>query len=242
MLTIKNLTASYGGPLVLQDVNLHVNEGEIVTLIGPNGAGKSTVLRSIFGLTKIEKGSSIEYFSEELINTRTESIIRRGICYVPQGRSLFPSMTVEENLDMGAVSIASETPRAATPSKLRTKKDALYHQFPRLKERRHQKAKTLSGGEQQMLAVARALMVSPELLLLDEPSLGLAPKIISELFQKLLEIRDSGTSILMVEQNATLALDISDRGYVLELGQNKYEGTGKELLNDPKVGALYLGK
>lgn len=235
MLTIKNLNAGYGGPLVLKDVNLQVNEGEIVTLIGPNGAGKSTVLRSIFGLTKIEKGSSIEYFSEELVGARTESIIKRGICYVPQGRSLFPSMTVEENLDMGAV-IHSD------PKKILAKRIELYHQFPRLKERRHQKAKTLSGGEQQMLAVARALMVSPELLLLDEPSLGLAPKIITELFQKLLEIRDSGTSILMVEQNATLALDISDRGYVLELGRNKYEGTGKELLNDPKVGELYLGR
>lgn len=239
MLRISNLTASYGGPLVLQDVNLHVSEGEIVTLIGPNGAGKSTVLRSIFGLTKIEKGSSIEYFSEELIGTRTESIIRRGICYVPQGRSLFPSMTVEENLDMGAMSASGAT---ADSKKILAKRTKLFHQFPRLKERRHQKAKTLSGGEQQMLAVARALMVNPELLLLDEPSLGLAPKIIAELFQKLLEIRDAGTAILMVEQNATLALEISDRGYVLELGQNKYEGSGKELLNDSKVGELYLGK
>ncbi len=235
MLSIKNLTAGYGGPLVLQNVNLKVNEGEIVTLIGPNGAGKSTVLRSIFGLTKIEKGSSIEYFSEELVGTRTESIIRRGICYVPQGRSLFSSMTVEENIDMGAT-IQNDA------KKIFQKREELYHQFPRLKERRHQNAKTLSGGEQQMLAIARALMVSPELLLLDEPSLGLAPKIIAELFQELLKIRDTGTSILMVEQNAALALDISDRGYVLELGQNKYEGTGKELLKDPKVGELYLGK
>lgn len=220
---------------MLSNVNLEVNEREIVTMIGPNGAGKSTVLRSIFGLTKIEKNSSIEYFSEEIVGVKTESIIRRGICYVPQGRSLFPTMTVEENLDMGGF-IQNDA------QKIRDQKNALFHQFPKLKERSRQKAKTLSGGEQQILAIARALMVSPELLLMDEPSLGLAPKIITEVFEALQKIRDSGTAILMVEQNAAMALSISDRGYVLELGQNKFEGTGKDLLNDPKVGELYLGR
>lgn len=235
MLTIKHLTAGYGGPLVLKDVNLHVNEGEIVTLIGPNGAGKSTVLRSIFGITQIEKKSSIEYFSEELVGTPTERIVRRGICYVPQGRSIFGTMTVEENLEMGAFIRKDK-------KKIADQMATIYKKFPRLKERRHQKAKTLSGGEQQMIAIGRALMLNPQLLLLDEPSLGLAPQIIADVFQKLQEIRDNGTSILMVEQNANQALAISDRGYVLELGQNKYEGTGKDLLNDPKVGELYLGK
>ncbi|MDP2624991.1 MAG: ABC transporter ATP-binding protein [Candidatus Peregrinibacteria bacterium] len=235
MLKITNLNAGYGGPPVLKDIHMEINEKEIVTIIGPNGAGKSTVLRSIFGITKMEKGTSIKYFSEELVGKRPEWIVRRGICYVPQGRTVFPSLTVEENLDMGAF-IRKDKLKIADQMKY------VYKKFPRLKERRHQKAKTMSGGEQQMLAIGRALMLSPELLLLDEPSLGLAPKIISDVFQKLLEIRDSGTSILMVEQNANQALAISDRGYVLELGENKYEGTGKSLLKDPKVGELYLGK
>jgi ABC-type branched-subunit amino acid transport system ATPase component len=235
MLKIENLTAGYGGPIVLKDVHMHVNEGEIVTIIGPNGAGKSTILRSIFGITQIEKGASIDYFSEELVGVKTENIVRRGICYVPQGRSIFPSMTVQENLEMGAF-IRNDK------NKVTDQMNYVYKKFPRLKERKHQKSKTLSGGEQQMIAIGRAMMLSPELLLLDEPSLGLAPRIIAEVFEKLKEIRDGGTSILMVEQNANQALEISDRGYVLELGQNKYEGTGKKLLTDPKVGELYLGK
>ena len=235
MLHVKHLTAGYGGPLVLHNVNLHVNEGEIVTLIGPNGAGKSTVLRSIFGLTHIEKGSSIEYFSEELVHTDTERIVRRGIGYVPQGRSIFPSMSVQENLEMGAFIRNDKL-------KIADQMSYVYQKFPRLKERRLQKTRTLSGGEQQMVAIGRALMLNPELLLLDEPSLGLAPKIIADVFAKLVEIRDTGTAILMVEQNAHQALQISDRGYVLELGRNKYEGRGKDLLKDPKVGELYLGK
>lgn len=235
MLQIKNLTAGYGGPIVLKNVDMEVNEKEIVTIIGPNGAGKSTILRSIFGITKIEKGSSIKYIAEELIGLKPEKVVQRGICYVPQGRSVFPSMTVEENLEMGAF-IRSDKDKIAEQMQY------VYKKFPRLKERRHQKSKTLSGGEQQMVAIGRALMLNPELLLLDEPSLGLAPKIIAEVFEKLQEIRDSGTSILMVEQNANQALEISDRGYVLELGKNRYKGTGKELLKDPKVGELYLGK
>jgi branched-chain amino acid transport system ATP-binding protein len=235
MLHIKQLTAGYGGPPILQGIEMNVKEGEIVTIIGPNGAGKSTVLRSIFGLTHVEKGSSITFFAEELMGKNSESMIRRGIGYVPQGRTLFPSLTVEENLEMGAFT-------RKDPQKIKEQMDYVYHEFPRLKERRHQRAKLLSGGEQQMVAIGRALMTNPTLLLLDEPSLGLAPKIIVEIFKKLLDIRAHGTSIFMVEQNANCALEISDRGYVLELGRKKYEGTGKSLLKDPKVGELYLGK
>lgn len=232
MLKISKLTAGYGGPTIVHEVGMEVNEKEIVTLIGPNGAGKSTVLRSVFGLTKIESGS-IEYFGKELKHLKPEAIVQSGISYDPQGRSIFPSLTVEENLEMGAY-LSNENPKEQMTY--------VYSKFPRLKERRHQKSKTLSGGEQQMLAIGRALMMKPELLLLDEPSIGLAPKVIAEVFEKLQEIRDSGVSILMVEQNATAALAISDRAYVLELGHIRYHGTGSELLKDPKVGQLYLGK
>lgn len=232
MLKIENLTAGYGGPAVVHDVSLEVREREIVTLIGPNGAGKSTVLRSVFGLTLVEDGS-IKYFDKELKKLSPEAIVQSGITYDPQGRSIFPSLTVEENLEMGAC-LSTENPSEQM--------NYVYSKFPRLKERRHQKSKTLSGGEQQMLAIGRALMMKPELLLLDEPSIGLAPKVIAEVFEKLQEIRDSGISILMVEQNAAQALHVSDRGYVLELGRIRYEGSGKALLRDPKVGELYLGK
>ena len=231
MLKITHLTAGYGGPPIIHDVTMEVREKEIVTLIGPNGAGKSTVLRSVFGLTKIETGE-LEYFGKSLNALIPEQIVQSGITYDPQGRSIFPSLSVQENLEMGAyLNKKIDKERFA----------AIYEKFPRLKERRHQKSKTLSGGEQQMLAIARALMLSPELLLLDEPSIGLAPKIIAEVFLKLQEIRDSGVSILMVEQNATQALAISDRAYVLELGRIRYEGKGGDLLKDPKVGELYLG-
>lgn len=234
MLTIKNLTAGYGGPPIIKEINLTIHEGEIVTLIGPNGAGKSTVLRSIFGITKIEKNSSIRFFDQELLSLSSQEIVQLGITYDPQGRTIFPSLTVDENIDMGAYLLLDQT-------LVRERKDYVYKEFPRLKERRSQKAKTLSGGEQQMLAIARCLMLSPKLLLLDEPSIGLAPKIIAEVFEKLTQIRDSGVSILMVEQNATQALKISNRAYVLELGENRLEGTGKELLKNPEVKKLYLG-
>jgi len=234
MLSIKNLTAGYGGPAIINDVALTVGEKEIVTLIGPNGAGKSTVLRSIFGITTLTPASSIRFFDQELVGLSTQQIVELGITYDPQGRTIFPSLTVDENLDMGAYLLLD-------PTLVRERKDYVYKEFPRLKERRDQKSKTLSGGEQQMLAIGRCLMLSPKLLLLDEPSIGLAPKIIGEVFEKLLQIRDSGVSILMVEQNATQALKISDRAYVLELGENRLHGTGHELLTNPEVKKLYLG-
>ena len=231
MLKITNLSAGYGGTLIIRKVTMEVREKEIVTLIGPNGAGKSTVLRSIFGLCQLEEGG-INYLGKSLVGLSPEQIVRNGITYDPQGRSIFPSLSVQENLEMGAY----------LNKKIDQERfDYVYEKFPCLKERRSQRSKTLSGGEQHMLAIARALMMSPELLLLDEPSIGLAPKIIAEVFLKLREIRDSGVSILMVEQNATQALAISDRAYVLELGRIRYEGKGGDLLKDPKVGELYLG-
>lgn len=234
MLEIKNLTANYGGPEIIKGINISIQEGEIVTIIGPNGAGKSTVLKSIFGFTQISNGS-IKYFDEELKGVKTDKIIQRGICYVPQGRTVFPSLTVEENLEMGAF-IHSD--------KKTIQKDLhyVYEKFPKLYDRRHQKTKTMSGGEQQMVSIGRALMLQPQLLLLDEPSIGLAPKIVTEVFEKCQEIKASGTAILMVEQNANIALEYSDRGYVLELGENRIEGTGKELIKNKQVGELYLGK
>lgn len=234
MLSIKQLSAGYGGPVIVENISLHIGEGEIVTLIGPNGAGKSTVLRSIFGLTKIHHGE-IHFLQSDLTAMKTSEVARLGISYVPQGRSVFPSLSVEENLDMGAWFEKNHADK-------KRKFEYVYEKFPRLYERRRQKSKLLSGGEQQMLALGRALMNQPSLLLLDEPSIGLAPKIVAEVFEKILEIRNDGTSILMVEQNAVMALQISDRGYVLELGKNKFEGKGRELLADPRIAEAYLGK
>lgn len=235
MLEINKITAGYGdGPIIIKNISMNVKEGEIVTIIGPNGAGKSTVLRSIFGITKLHDGN-ITFYNEDITKIRTESVVKRGICYVPQGRSIFRSMTVEENLEMGAF-IRNDR------NYVKRKLGEMYEKFPKLYERRKQTTRQLSGGEQQMVSIARALMLEPQLLLLDEPSLGLAPKIIQEVFKMLLQIRKHGVAILMVEQNAKAALQISDRGYVLELGENRLEGTGKELLSDKKVGELYLGK
>lgn len=235
MLKIKKLTASYGsGPDIIKNVDIVVNDSEIVTIIGPNGSGKSTILRSIFGLTNIRTGD-IFFFGELLNTVRTENIIRRGISYVPQGKSVFPSLTVQENLEIGAYILNEK-------KILQKSLSEVYSQFPRLYEKRHTVSKLLSGGEQQMVAISRALMLKPKLLLLDEPSIGLSPKITEEVFETCEKIKKSGTSILMVEQNAYLALQYSDRGYVLELGENRLSGKGKELLDNKRVAELYLGK
>ncbi len=233
MLRINNLTASYGGPAIIENVTLEVREGEIITIIGPNGAGKSTVIKSIFGLTKVMAGD-ILFFNENLIGRATSEIAKLGICYVPQGRSIFPSLSVEENLRMGAF---------IRNNKQEIEQDiaSVYKKFPRLHERRLQKSRLLSGGEQQMVALGRAIMLKPKLLLLDEPSIGLAPKVVVEVFEKIQEISSAGTAILMVEQNARMALTISDRAYVMELGKNKFEGAGPELLNNPRIAEAYLG-
>ena len=233
-LEIKDLHVSYGGIRALKGIDLTVEEGQIVTLIGANGAGKSTTLRAISGLQKPQSGS-ILYGGEELVGLPAKEIVRRGIIHVPEGRRVFPDMTVAENLKIGAF--------------LRSDKDGIasdmeyvYTLFPRLKERSWQLAGTLSGGEQQMLAVGRALMSRPKVLMMDEPSLGLAPLIVKDIFSIIRRVNDDGITVLLIEQNANAALRIADYGYVLETGTIALTGTGEELLRNESVREAYLGK
>ena len=235
MLKISNLVAGYGaGPDVLHNVHLELQEGEIVTVIGPNGAGKSTLLSSIFGLTAVRKGTTV-HGSRDITSLSTNEILKSGIALVAQRDNVFAELTVVENLDTAAWTIPSVSER-------KSRAQEVLKMFPMLRPHLEKKSVLLSGGERQMVALGMALMVSPEVLLLDEPSIGLAPKIVQEVFSKIQTIRDGGTSILMVEQNAAAALQISNRGYVLELGKNALEGTGSDLLNDPEVGRLFLGR
>jgi neutral amino acid transport system ATP-binding protein len=231
ILTVEDLVAGYVPEVdILTGVALTVREGEIVTVIGPNGAGKSTLIKSIFGLLPPRRGR-VSLRGEDLTGLRPHSITRRGMSYVPQLDNVFESLNVEDNLQMGALE-----QRTA-----RDRMEAMYEIFPRLGERRKQVAGTMSGGERQMLAMARALMPEPEILLLDEPSAGLAPAFVEAIFDKIAEINRHGVTLVMVEQNARRALGMSNRGYVLDLGQNRFEGSGEELLRDPKVADLYLG-
>ena len=231
VLMVEDLVAGYVPEVdILSGVQLTVHEGEVVTVIGPNGAGKSTLIKSIFGLLPPRRGR-VMLRGEDLTGLRPHSITRRGMSYVPQLDNIFQSLTVEENLEMGA----------HEPSEADAEMDRVFELFPRLGERRAQTAGTMSGGERQMVAMGRALMPRPEVLLLDEPSAGLAPAFVEAIFVKVEEINDQGVTIVMVEQNARRALNMSDRGYVLDLGQNRFEGPGKELLEDPKVAELYLG-
>jgi neutral amino acid transport system ATP-binding protein len=231
VLMVKDLVAGYVPEVdILTGVDLSVREGEIVTVIGPNGAGKSTLIKSIFGLLPPRQGRVV-LRGEDLAGLRPHSITRRGMSYVPQLDNIFQSLTVEENLQMGAL----ETRTA------RQRMEAVYEIFPRLDERRKQVAGTMSGGERQMLAMGRALMPEPRILLLDEPSAGLAPAFVEAIFEKIAEINRQGVTIVMVEQNARRALGMSSRGYVLDVGKNRFEGRGEELLHDPKVAELYLG-
>ena len=234
MLKIENLHVSYGGIQALRGISLEVPDGKIVTLIGANGAGKSTTLRTITGLVKAQSGS-IQWNGEELLGKSIDKIVTSGIAMSPEGRRVFPDMTVLENLKIGAY--------------LRRDKDGIakdlqwvYDLFPRLKEREWQLAGTLSGGEQQMLAVGRALMSRPKLLLLDEPSLGLAPLVVQDIFSIIREINNQGVTVLLIEQNANMALKIADLAYVLETGNITMSGTGAELLANDKVKEAYLGK
>ena len=234
MLKIKDLHVSYGGIKALRGIDMEVPDGKIVTLIGANGAGKSTTLRTISGLAKAESGS-IEYDGQELIGKPINKILEAGIAQVPEGRRVFPDMTVLENLKIGAY--------------LRTDKGEIekdikwcYELFPRLEERNWQLAGTLSGGEQQMLAVARGLMSRPKMMMLDEPSLGLAPLVVQDIFSIIKEINRQGVTILLVEQNANMALKTADYAYVLETGSITKSGTGTELLNDESIKEAYLGK
>jgi len=232
ILEVLNVDAHYGPIQALRNVSLAVNEGEIVTLIGANGAGKSTLLMSIFGQPRVSKGS-IRFAGEDITAVAPHCIAKRGLAQVPEGRHIFPAMTVEENLLMGTVPIG-----LAHADVDRT---AVFTLFPRLQERRNQRAGTMSGGEQQMLAIARALMSRPKMILLDEPSLGLAPKVIAAVFDALKQIAASGKTIFLVEQNANQALALANRGYVLVNGVVRLEGTGAELLANPEVRQAYLG-
>ena len=234
MLKIENLHVSYGGIQALRGVSLEVPDGKIVTLIGANGAGKSTTLRTITGLVKASSGS-IQWSGEELLGRSIDRIISAGIAMSPEGRRVFPDLTVLENLKLGAY---------LRRDKAEITKDLqwVYQLFPRLKERDWQLAGTLSGGEQQMLAVGRALMSRPKLLLMDEPSLGLAPLVVQDIFSIIREINRQGVTILLIEQNANMALKIADLAYVLETGSITMSGTGAELLADQRVKEAYLGK
>ena len=231
MLEIKDLHVNYGAVHALNGVSMTVKDGEIVSLIGANGAGKTTTLRTITGLEKAASGS-ITFDGHDLRKTEPSKIITLKLAHVPEGRHIFPQMTVEENLEMGA--FTDPTDMAKTMADV-------YERFPRLKERKRQLAGTLSGGEQQMLAMSRALMSHPKLMMLDEPSMGLAPLLVDQIFAIIKELHRSGTTILLVEQNAQMALSVADRGYVLETGRVVTEGTGAELLESDTIRKAYLG-
>ncbi len=233
LLQVREIHAGYGKLDILHGVSLEVRSGEMVCVIGPNGAGKSTALKSIMGILRPKDGH-ILFDGKEITGLRADQVLGHGLAYVPQGRIVFPQMTVTENLEMGAYTERS-------PAGVKEALERVCALFPILAERRTQKAGTMSGGEQQMLAIGRSLMTAPKMILLDEPSLGLSPKFVTLIYDKLLEMRREGYTLMVVEQNALKALSVSDRGYVLELGRNRFEGAGKALLNDPEVKRLYLG-
>lgn len=233
MLEVKNLSVSYGAIEAVKDISFTVNAGEIVSLIGANGAGKTTTLHTITGLVPAKSGS-VMYNGVDLLKTHNNKIVTLGMAHIPEGRHVFTRMSVEENLEMGAFSLKDQ-------SDLKKDLDMVYGLFPRLKERRNQKAGTLSGGEQQMLAMGRALMSHPKTILMDEPSMGLSPKLVKEIFSIIRKLHEQGITILLVEQNAKMALSIVDRAYVLETGRITMEGDAKELLNNEQVRKAYLG-
>lgn len=235
MLSVKNINVFYGSIQALRDISFHVNEGEIVTLIGANGAGKTTTMHAISGLLKVQSGE-IDYCGQNISKMEAHKIIRLGLAQVPEGRRVFSGLTVMQNLQMGAYT------RRDGKEAIQNDYDMVFDLLPRLKERRNQPAGTLSGGEQQMLAVGRALMSRPKLIMMDEPSLGLAPLIVKEIFNIIKEINKNGVTILLIEQNANMALHTADIAYVLETGTIALHGTGKELLANEKVKELYLGK
>ena len=233
MLKVENLSVHYGMIQAVRDVSFEVNEGEVVSLIGANGAGKTSILRTISGLVRPSAGK-IEFLGQEIQKFPAQKIVAAGLSQVPEGRHVFPGLTVMENLEMGAFLKKDREENQANLKKV-------FSRFPRLEERKNQDAATLSGGEQQMLAMGRALMSTPKLLLLDEPSMGLAPIFIQEIFDIIQDIQKQGTTVLLIEQNANKALAIADRGYVLETGKVVLSGTGKELLASEEVRKAYLG-
>ena len=232
MLQIRGLDVYYGAIQALDQVNISVAEGEIVAIIGSNGAGKSTLLRTISGMIRARQGA-IEFKGDDITKVPAHEIVQRGIAQSPEGRRIFTNMTVHENLQLGAY--------IRKDDKIEQDQEAVLDRFPRLRERFKQNSGTMSGGEQQMLAIGRALMTRPKLLLLDEPSLGLAPLLVAEIFRIVLDLNADGVTVLIVEQNANRALEIAHRAYVLETGKIVLEGTGHDLRNDPKVKAAYLG-
>ena len=234
LLKIDHITVSYGAIKALKDISLSVNEGEIVTLIGANGAGKSTTLRTISGLLKPKEGK-IYFKGRDISGEKPHVIVHLGISQAPEGRGIFANLSTEDNLEMGAYSRKDK-------ESIQRDKEHVFHIFPILQERRKQEAGTLSGGEQQMLTISRALMARPKLLLLDEPSLGLAPQIIKQIFKVIQEINQQGTTILLVEQNANMALHIAHKAYVLETGKIVLQGKAQDLLNNPDVKKAYLGE
>ena len=235
LLEVDKLSAGYpGGPDILNRVCLSIEAGKTYCIIGPNGAGKSTLLKTICGLLR-PRGGTITLRGQPISGLRPDQILARGVCFVPQDRSLFPEMTVMENLLMGGYTLTDR-------KKLAERMAAVFAMFPILDERRAQRARTMSGGQQQMLAMGRALLLDPELILLDEPSVGLAPQIVQQVFDAIGRLRDAGKTLVIVEQNARKGLEHADRGYVLDLGETRLEGPAASLLHDPKIEELYLGK
>tara|TARA_B100000749_G_scaffold1798_1_gene1498 strand:+ start:440 stop:1144 length:705 start_codon:yes stop_codon:yes gene_type:complete len=232
MFKVSGLHSGYDGTIIIEDIDLNVQTDEIVTIIGPNGSGKSTLLKSIFGIVKPQKGQ-IEFLNEQITGMKPFRVFEKGISYVPQVENIFSNLTISENLDIGFYT-----------SKIKDTKDELdkiYSIFPQLKNKNSIKSGNLSGGERQMLAIARALIGDPKLLLLDEPTASLAPNLVNEIMQKLIQIKESGTSILLVEQNAKKSLAISDRCYVLAMGKNFFDGKASEVINNKELGRMFLG-
>ena len=232
ILSVQNVNVYYGPIHAVKDISFDVKEGEIVSLVGANGAGKSTTLATISGLLRSKTGS-IEFMGESIFSTPAHKIVAKGLCLVPEGRRIFQQLTVEENLEMGAFVRSRDSIPAS--------KELVFEQFPRLKERRRQQAGTLSGGEQQMLAMGRGLMSNPKLMMLDEPSMGLAPILVEQIFEIIQTLHQSGVTILLVEQNAQMALSIANRAYVLETGNITMSGNAQDLMNDDRVRSAYLG-
>ncbi|MDO5755410.1 MAG: ABC transporter ATP-binding protein [Tissierellia bacterium] len=234
ILTVDNLNVYYGNIHAIKGISLHVDEGEIVSLIGANGAGKTTTLQTISGLLRAKSGN-ISFDGKDITKERAHNIVEAGIAQVPEGRKIFSSLTVSDNVRLGAYTIKD------SPENLKRDRKNFYDVFPRMRERKNQIAGTLSGGEQQMLAMGRALMSRPKLLILDEPSMGLSPIFVNEIFNTIKKLHDTGTTILLVEQNARMALSISDRAYVLETGRITLEGDAKKLMNNERIKSAYLG-
>jgi ABC-type branched-subunit amino acid transport system ATPase component len=232
LLEVANVVAGYGDTEILRGVSIEVRDGEIVSIIGPNGAGKSTLMKTIFGLLHPRQGG-ILFEGSDISALQPYQIVERGMTYVPQVANVFTELTVDENLEMGAF--------LADRKVIAARKERIYAYFPRLRERRGQRAGKMSGGERQMVAMGSALMLEPRLVLMDEPSAGLSPRMVGVIFDQIRKINAAGPAILIVEQNARLSLQMADRGYVLASGENRFEGAGQDLLNDPEVGRLYLG-